>query len=231
MREVRRFSAPPFHDGSGRSTSPSQDWACSRSSPLFAVVALYILVVSPGPIFFFQTRVGYLGRPFRMVKFRSMHVNADTTNHREHLAALIRAEAEGNGNGARRGIPMTKIERDNRIIPLGGILRKSCIDELPQLWNVFRGDMSLVGPRPAIPYEAEEYLRWHRARLDAVPGMTGLWQVSGKNRLTFQEMVSLDIRYAREMSLWLDARILILTVPAIAGQLWDSISNKQVNVS
>lgn len=114
---------------------------------------------------------------------------------------------------------MTKLDKDPRVIPFGTVLRKTCIDELPQLINVLRGDMSLVGPRPPIPYEVREYLSWQRKRLAAVPGMTGLWQVSGKNRLTFDEMVRLDIRYARRQSLWLNVKIMLVTPRAVIQEI------------
>jgi lipopolysaccharide/colanic/teichoic acid biosynthesis glycosyltransferase len=177
-------------------------------SPLFTLVAFFIKIVSPGPIFYRQERIGYQGRRFTLWKFRTMHVNNNAAGHEQYLTYLIESDA-----------PMMKLDdkRDHRIIPFGNVLRSSCIDELPQLINVLLGDMSLVGPRPCLPYEAEKYLQWHTRRFDTVPGMTGLWQVSGKNRLTFKQMIRLDIRYARKMSLWLDAKILFLTGPAI---LW-----------
>ena len=120
---------------------------------------------------------------------------------------------------------MIKLEDDPQIIPFGKILRKTCLDELPQLINVLRGEMSLVGPRPPIPYEVEEYLRWHRKRINAVPGMTGLWQVSGKNCLTFNEMVRLDIQYLRQKKPWLDIKILLMTPLVIVSQIKDSLQN------
>ena len=177
-------------------------------SPLFLLIALFIKIVSPGPVFYQQERIGYLRRPFTFWKFRTMHVNNDATGHKQYLSHLIEGDA-----------PMAKLDdgRDPRIIPFGKFLRYSCLDELPQLINVLRGDMTLVGPRPCLPYEAEKYLQWHTRRFDTVPGMTGLWQVSGKNRMTFKEMIRLDIRYTRKMSLWLDAKILLLTGPTI---LW-----------
>ena len=180
------------------------------SSPLFLLIALFIKIISPGPVFFRQERVGYLGRRFTFWKFRTMHVNNDATGHKQYLSHLIVGDA-----------PMVKLDdgRDPRIIPFGLLLRSTCLDEMPQLFNVLMGDMSLVGPRPCLPYEAEEYLQWHARRFDIVPGMTGLWQVSGKNRLTFKEMIRLDIRYSRFMSPWLDAKILLLTGPAILGMI------------
>ncbi len=190
------------------------------SLPIFAVVALYIKCVSPGPVFFKSKRVGFNGEQFIMWKFRSMHIDGDSELHKEHMTQII---AQAGNPVARRTLkPMVKLDsNDPRLIPFASVIRKTCIDEIPQLINVLRGEMSLVGPRPAIEYEAREYCRWHFARLDVVPGMTGLWQVSGKNRLTFREMVALDIRYSRERSILLDTKILILTVPAICRQLQD----------
>jgi lipopolysaccharide/colanic/teichoic acid biosynthesis glycosyltransferase len=141
-----------------------------------------------------------------------MKVDTDTSRHRQYLAELIHdGKARGETDRA-----MKKLDDTNdQIIPFGRILRSYCVDELPQLINVLRGEMSLVGPRPPIPYEVSEYLRWHNDRFDAVPGMTGLWQVSGKNRLSFKEMVRLDIQYARHLSFWRDLKILLRTPLAI----------------
>ncbi|MCX8011708.1 MAG: sugar transferase [Desulfobacterota bacterium] len=187
-------------------------------SPLFIVIALIIKIVSPGPVFFKQLRVGYGGKLFTIYKFRTMKVNADFSAHQKYLSKLIR-ETNGKINAEK---PMVKLD-DPQIIPVGKILRTTCIDELPQLLNVLRGEMSLVGPRPPIPYEVEDYITWHTGRFDAVPGMTGLWQVSGKNRLTFKEMARLDIRYARQISFGLDIKILLLTPLAIFFQIRDSL--------
>ena len=184
-------------------------------SPLFLLIAIFIKIVSPGPVFYRQERVGYLGRRFTFWKFRTMHVNNDATGHKQYLSHLIGGDA-----------PMAKLDDrgDPRIIPFGTLLRSTCLDEMPQLFNVLLGDMSLVGPRPCLPYEAEEYLQWHARRFDIVPGMTGLWQVSGKNRLTFKEMIRLDIRYSRLMSPWLDGKILFLTGPAILGVVSEPVT-------
>jgi len=190
--------------------------------PLFLAVAIFIKVVSPGPVFFRQERVGRLGITFRIWKFRTMISDSDVSVHREHMEKLIQGQAAEGDQG--RGIPMTKIKHDPRIIPCGHLLRASCIDELPQLINVLLGDMTLIGPRPALPYEADTYLRWHTGRFDAVPGMTGLWQVSGKNKLSFEEMVSLDIRYGRELSIWQDAKILVKTIPTVWAQVRAHVS-------
>ncbi|HNY26380.1 MAG TPA: sugar transferase [Candidatus Sumerlaeota bacterium] len=188
-------------------------------SPFFLLVGLFIRLVSPGSPIFKQERVGYLGKSFTLWKFRTMHINVDTSKHRNLLASMIHSTDEN-------GMPMTKMENTPEIIRFGGLLRKSCIDELPQLVNVLRGEMSLVGPRPPIPYESEEYLLWHNGRFDAVPGMTGLWQVSGKNRLTFNEMARLDIQYSREMSFWLDLEILLRTPLAIFDQIGDTLRDQ-----
>lgn len=187
-------------------------------APLMLLIALLIKVVSPGPVIFRQERIGFRGKKFQCFKFRTMHVNCDQRVHRSHLSSLIHST-----------VPMTKLEtegRDKRLIPLGGILRQCAFDELPQLINVLRGDMSLVGPRPCIPYEYEEYRRWQKRRVDAVPGMTGLWQVSGKNRTTFNEMMRLDIRYAKASSLLVDLMIAVKTLPAVVGQVRDGMGRK-----
>ncbi len=175
-------------------------------------VTLLIKLGSPGPIFFRQRRVGYKGQPFTCYKFRTMHTNAETESHRLHTQNLIKSQD-----------PMTKLDicQDPRLVPLGSLLRSCGLDELPQLLNVLRGEMSLVGPRPCIPYEYELYEPWHRRRFEAVPGLTGLWQVSGKNHTTFEQMVRLDIEYAESCNLWLDLRILLKTVPALWGQYCD----------
>jgi len=177
-----------------------------------AVVALYIKIVSPGPVFFVQERIGRCGRPFRMLKFRTMHADNDGGVHQKHLAELMKTNR-----------PMTKLDSagDKRIIPLGRLLRSSGLDELPQLINVLRGEMSVVGPRPCTRYEYDLYEPWHHERLSVLPGLTGLWQVSGKNRTTFEEMVRLDIRYARHLSLKEDLRIIFKTIPALLSQMRD----------
>ncbi len=178
-------------------------------SPVMLLAALLIKLVSPGPVVFRQVRVGLAGRPFTFLKFRSMSAGNDASVHRRHLADLIHSES-----------PMEKLGGDGRVFPLGRLLRRTCVDELPQLVNVLRGEMSLVGPRPCLPYEAEEYARWHSRRFDLAPGMTGLWQVSGKNLLSFPEMVRLDIAYARMLSPWLDMKILLKTpLTVVAGLL------------
>lgn len=176
-------------------------------SPLFLIYPLYLQLVSPGPVFYRQERVGFRGRRFTFLKFRSMHVDNSAASHRGYLRTLIQSDK-----------PMEKLDdtRDPRIIPGGRFMRNSSLDEVPQFINVLRGEMSLVGPRPCIPYEAEEYLRWHAHRFDVLPGMSGLWQVSGKNRLSFAEMIRLDIAYTRRMSPLMDLWILAVTFPSIA---------------
>jgi len=171
-------------------------------APLLLLIALAIRLDSPGPIIFRQTRVGLRGRHFEMYKFRSMHVGAE--EQQDMLADLN--EADG---------PIFKIRDDPRLTRVGRILRRLSLDELPQLVNVLRGEMSLVGPRPPIPAEVEKYQEWHKKRLEAPPGMTGLWQVSGRSRLSFDEMVLLDIYYIENWSLWLDFKILMRTIPKV----------------
>jgi len=177
-----------------------------------AIVAMIVKLGSRGPLFFCQKRVGYKGRHFTCYKFRTMKPNAETESHRRYTQELIKSSAR-----------MVKLDerRDPRLIPFGSLLRACGLDELPQLLNVLRGEMSLVGPRPCIPYECEAYQPWHWQRFDAAPGLTGLWQVSGKNRTTFEQMVRLDIQYARTKSLWLDLQIIFKTVPALWRQYGD----------
>jgi lipopolysaccharide/colanic/teichoic acid biosynthesis glycosyltransferase len=179
---------------------------------LGGLVALLIKVGSPGPILFRQQRVGFKGRQFVLFKFRTMRADAESDSHRRHTQELIRSQS-----------PMVKLDarRDPRLIPFGSLLRVTGLDELPQLINVARGEMSLVGPRPCIPYECEAYEPWHWGRFDTVPGLTGLWQVSGKNRTTFDEMVRLDIEYSKRMGLGLDLEIMLKTIPALWGQYCD----------
>jgi lipopolysaccharide/colanic/teichoic acid biosynthesis glycosyltransferase len=176
------------------------------------LVALIVRLGSAGPVFFRQKRVGYKGKEFVCLKFRTMHVNAETDSHRQHARELIKSQS-----------PMVKLDQshDPRVVPLGRLLRACGLDELPQLINVLEGEMSLVGPRPCIRYECEAYEPWHWQRFDAAPGLTGLWQVSGKNRTTFDEMVRLDIEYAQRQSLWLDLQIIARTLPALCQQYSD----------
>ncbi len=182
-------------------------------SPLFLLIAVYIKIADPGPAFFRQDRIGFRGKKFECWKFRTMKVSNDAAAHQEYLKSLIQ--------GGDQAMVKLDAKKDPRIIPYGWILRQSGLDELPQLVNVLRGDMSLVGPRPCLPYEAKEYDQWHAERFDSVPGLTGLWQVSGKNRTTFKDMMRFDIRYSRRMSFWMEIQILFKTFPAIAQQIRD----------
>jgi len=182
-------------------------------SPLMLAVSGLIKLASKGPVFFKQQRVGENGRVFEFIKFRSMHVNNDDGIHREYAKKWI---AEGQAADKDRGDAVYKIKNDPRIIPyVGPFIRKYSVDELPQLLNVLRGDMSLIGPRPPIPYEVDVYREWHRRRLDGPQGITGLWQVSGRNRLSFDEMVKLDIEYIENWSFGLDLRILWRTIGVV----------------
>jgi lipopolysaccharide/colanic/teichoic acid biosynthesis glycosyltransferase len=190
--------------------------------PVLSISALLMAVVirfgSPGPLFFRQERIGFRGRRFMILKFRTMAVGSDQTIHADHFKALMTS-----------GAPMVKLDsrRDSRLIPGGWMLRASGMDELPQIINVLRGDMSLVGPRPCIPGEFEKYQPAQRERVDALPGLTGLWQVSGKNRTTFEEMVRLDIHYVRHISLPLYLKIILLTPWALAVQIYDTRRNRK----
>jgi len=184
-------------------------------SPVFFIVAAAIKLTSRGPVLFRQKRIGEHGIPFRLLKFRSMHVNNDSSEHKEYVRKLIAGQAEkkpANGNGG----GVFKLTNDARITPVGRVLRRASLDELPQLINVLRGEMSLVGPRPPLPYEVEAYATWHRRRLmEAKPGITGLWQVNGRSRMEFDDMVRLDLRYARDCSPLLDLKILLQTPKAV----------------
>jgi lipopolysaccharide/colanic/teichoic acid biosynthesis glycosyltransferase len=147
-----------------------------------------------------------------------MFSGSDTGIHKGHLDHLLNSDA-----------PMVKMDAkgDSRIIPCGLVLRSSGLDELPQLINILRGEMSLVGPRPCLQYESEKYLAWQKERFNAAPGLTGLWQVNGKNRTTFVEMIQWDIEYARRKSLWLDLKIIAKTIPALLIQMWDTRKRKK----
>jgi exopolysaccharide production protein ExoY len=179
--------------------------------PVGFLLALIVRITSPGPILFKQERVGYRGQRFLCLKFRTMKIDADVAVHKEHLDTLIKSNQ-----------PMVKLDAkgDARLVPCGLMMRTLGLDELPQLMNVIRGDMSIVGPRPCIPYEYERYLPRHRHRCDTLPGLTGLWQVKGKNRTTFEQMIDLDLEYVRKKSLLLDLWIICMTIPAILIQVW-----------
>ncbi len=184
--------------------------------PLWLIIALLIKLDSKGPVLYSQERVGMDGRLFLLYKFRTMKANSDSEVHREYQKAFIAGRAEANlGN---EGKPTYKLLADPRITRVGKFLRRTSLDEVPQLFNVLLGDMSLVGPRPPIPYEVEAYELWHRKRLDMKPGLTGLWQVSGRNRLPFEEMVRLDLFYIENWSLLLDLKIILRTVFVMLGR-------------
>lgn len=184
-------------------------------SPIFVAVALAIKLTSEGPILFRQNRIGQHGKPFIFLKFRSMRVNNDPRAHREYVQKLIAGTAEKQQSTA-KGDGVYKLIRDPRITRVGSLLRKTSLDELPQFLNVLQGTMSLVGPRPPVQYEVEAYDLWHRGRLlEAKPGITGLWQVNGRSRVKFDDMVRLDLKYARTWSPWLDLKILLRTPAAV----------------
>lgn len=187
-------------------------------APFLLLIAALVRLSSRGPVFFRQQRIGQHGMPFTFLKFRTMYANNDQSVHKEYVKKLIASNAHAhtdrNGNGEENKV--YKIARDPRVTRIGSFLRRTSLDELPQLINVLKGEMSLVGPRPPIKYEVEAYDIWHRGRLmEAKPGITGLWQVSGRSRIRFDEMVRLDIRYARTWSLWLDLKILLRTPLAV----------------
>jgi lipopolysaccharide/colanic/teichoic acid biosynthesis glycosyltransferase len=181
-------------------------------APLGVIIALFIKVVSPGPAFFRQQRVGLFGNRFMCLKFRTMKINADTSVHQAHLKSLITSNH-----------PTRKLDcgGDKRLIFGGLILRALGLDELPQVINILRGEMSLVGPRPCTPFEFELFQPRHKRRCEAPPGLTGLWQISGKNKTTFEEQINLDLYYVENKSPWLDLKIMALTVPAILLLVWE----------
>jgi exopolysaccharide biosynthesis polyprenyl glycosylphosphotransferase len=185
------------------------------ASPIMVITAIALKVTSREPVIFKQPRLGKRGVPFEIYKFRSMSTNADDRIHREYVTKLIQGDvAEINQGDASK--PIYKLTTDPRITPIGRVIRKTSIDELPQLFNVLNGDMSLVGPRPPVRYEAERYQIWHLRRiLEVRPGITGLWQVMGRSSTSFDEMVRLDLRYIREWSFWLDLKILLKTVKVV----------------
>jgi lipopolysaccharide/colanic/teichoic acid biosynthesis glycosyltransferase len=184
-------------------------------APLLLVIAAAVKASSQGPVLFKQYRVGQYGRRFTFLKFRSMRADNDPSVHREYVTKLIAGEAERIPSHADdKGV--YKLANDKRITPIGRFLRKTSLDELPQFLNVLKGDMSLVGPRPPIPYELAAYQTWHRRRvLEVKPGITGLWQVTGRSRVKFDDMVRLDLRYAMSWSPWLDLKILMRTPGAV----------------
>src|SRR5690349_10941821 len=186
--------------------------------PVMTLVALWVAITSPGPIFYRQPRIGFKGSRFMLIKFRTMKVNAETHVHEAYLEHLIVSDR-----------PMIKLDAtgDPRLIPGGKFLRATALDELPQIFNVLKGEMSLVGPRPCTVGEFECYAPEQRVRVNALPGLTGLWQVNGKNRTTFREMIEMDIFYSRNISLSLDLKIILRTLPAIVGQFFDRVEEKE----
>jgi lipopolysaccharide/colanic/teichoic acid biosynthesis glycosyltransferase len=196
------------------------DMACSLIAlillaPLFALIAALIKLSSTGPVFFRQTRVGQYGKKFTFLKFRTMKVHSNSNLHKEYVTRFISGKAHSNKSEAGQS-PVFKLVDDPRVTRVGKFLRKTSLDELPQFINVLTGEMSLVGPRPPIPYECDVYDLWHRRRvLEAKPGITGLWQVYGRSKTTFDDMVRLDLRYARSWSFWLDLKILLKTPQAV----------------
>lgn len=186
-------------------------------SPVMLVAAIAVKATSPGPVIFRQSRVGLRGRPFQFLKFRSMRADSDDRIHREYVSNLIDGKLDTINMGD-AGRPLYKLKGDPRVTAVGRIIRKTSIDELPQLLNVLKGDMSLVGPRPPLSYEAEKYESWHLRRvLEIRPGITGLWQVYGRSSTSFDEMVRLDLKYIRSASLWLDFKLLLATVRVLLG--------------
>lgn len=188
------------------------------AAPLAGIISILIKMSSPGPIVFKQTRIGKDGNEFQFYKFRSMRVNCDDAPHREYIKLFI----EGNEEELKKlqsKKKLYKMTSDDRITPVGKFLRRTSLDELPQLLNVFKGEMSMVGPRPHIPYEVDMYKDWHKRRLKGTPGITGWWQIHGRSRVTFDESVRMDIWYLEHQSLILDIRIMLRTITkAIVGR-------------
>ena len=184
-------------------------------SPVFLIIAALVKWTSKGPVFFRQERVGQHAQPFMMLKFRTMQTNAGHEIHQQYVSEYIQGRV-ANAPTANAAPPVFKIVGDPRVTNVGHFLRRSSLDELPQFLNVLKGEMSLVGPRPPLPYEVKCYKAWHVRRVvEAKPGITGLWQVTGRSRTTFDEMVRLDLRYARRQSLWIDLKILLATPLAV----------------
>jgi exopolysaccharide production protein ExoY len=188
--------------------------------PVMIMIGLFIKVLSDGPAVFRQERIGHRGKPFTCLKFRTMVVSSDPGVHRQHLGQILGSSQ-----------PMTKMDMngDDRLIPLGWLLRATGLDELPQIINVLRGEMSLVGPRPCLPFEYELYQPWQKERFNALPGLTGLWQVSGKNHTTFDEMIRLDIEYSKDLSLWSDIGVILKTVPVLIAQTQETRQRNECN--
>jgi lipopolysaccharide/colanic/teichoic acid biosynthesis glycosyltransferase len=197
------------------------DLACiTLTVPLWftvmALVSTWILLASLGPLLYRQERIGYRGRRFMILKFRTMKINVETQTHEGYFERLMQTDC-----------PMTKLDcHDARLIRGGRILRALGLDELPQLFNVIRGEMSLVGPRPCTPHEFDRYQPAQKERVNVPPGITGYWQVNGKNKTTFSEMIAMDIFYASHMSIWMDLSIMLKTTPAIAAQVSEALKRK-----
>ena len=192
-------------------------------SAAMALVSVWILAVSPGPLLYQQDRIGYRGRRFRILKFRTMKVNVETKTHEGYFERLMETDC-----------PMTKLDGcDARLIRGGRLLRALAMDELAQIFNVIRGEMSLVGPRPCTPHEFARFQPAQKARVNAPPGLTGYWQVNGKNKTTFSQMIAMDIFYAKHMSPWMDVVIMLKTIPVLAMQMLEShaLRSKRSKVS
>jgi lipopolysaccharide/colanic/teichoic acid biosynthesis glycosyltransferase len=184
-------------------------------APLMLIMALFIKLTSPGPVLYRQTRLGKDGCPFTFYKFRTMYEGVDHEVHRQYAESFIRNELPEQQSHDEASPAIFKLTQDPRVTSAGYFLRRSSMDELAQIFNVLKGDMSLVGPRPALPYELPVYQEWHKARLQAIPGMTGMWQVRGRCRVPFDEMVRMDLEYIATQSLGLDLKILLWTIPAV----------------
>ena len=185
------------------------------AGPLMLVIAVLVRATSRGPAIFKQRRVGLNGDLFVCYKFRSMVADADAQVHKDYVKAYATGQLYESRVASGRGNLRYKLTNDNRVTPLGKFLRRSSLDELPQLFNVLKGEMSIVGPRPDVPYSVELYKDWHRIRLEVKPGITGLWQVRGRSTVTFEEMMRLDVEYVLNPSIWNDIKILLVTIPAV----------------
>jgi len=196
------------------------------AAPIMLVIALLVKLDSPGPIFFAQERVGaklvkvngrkvWRRQNFKVYKFRSMFHKADSAIHRNFVQAFIRNDKQAMDTIQGEETEVRKLVRDPRITRIGHFIRKTSLDELPQLWNVLKGDMTMVGPRPAIQYEVDIYEPWHSRRLEALPGLTGMWQVSARSSADFDEMVKLDLWYIDNKSIWMDLKLIVQTPLAV----------------
>jgi lipopolysaccharide/colanic/teichoic acid biosynthesis glycosyltransferase len=183
--------------------------------PLMLAIALGILLASSGPVLYRQMRIGKDGVPFRMLKFRSMQIQNNPDLHRQYVQKLIKENTQPRGIGKAN----IKMSADPRVTGIGKYLRRFGLDELPQFFNVLKGEMSIVGPRPPLPYEYEVYADWHKQRMTVLPGITGTWQVLAHNTVAFDEMVKIDVEYVQNMNLWTDLKIMLLTpVEMILGK-------------